>query len=147
MRLTDALLGEHGAFYALFDQVEALADTGGDVVQTQSAALLLNALVGSHATLEEELLFSALDAHPECEEPLTVMRREHSEIERALELIEDAQDLAQAQAGVRHALSIARSHFRKEELVLFRLARQVLGDEKLAVLGEDWARSRQVALG
>ena len=38
MKLTDALLGEHGAFYALFDENESLASTSGAVVQIHAAS-------------------------------------------------------------------------------------------------------------
>ncbi|MBC8339516.1 MAG: hypothetical protein H8E39_12585, partial [Alphaproteobacteria bacterium] len=60
MKLTDALLGEHGAFYILFDQIEEIANIDGAIAQIQGATTVLEAMVTSHAKLEEELLFSAL---------------------------------------------------------------------------------------
>ncbi|MBI4273941.1 MAG: hypothetical protein HY659_04510 [Rhizobiales bacterium] len=63
MKLTDALLGEHGAFYMLFDQIEEIAATENAMAQWRGATTVLEAMVNSHAVLEEELLFSALEPH------------------------------------------------------------------------------------
>lgn len=146
MKLTDALRGEHGAFYALFDEVEALVSSAGGVAQIQSASMVLGALVTSHAALEERLLFSTLEPHLGNGAPLAVMRAEHAEIERALEQLDDTLDVDQATAWVMHALSTARSHFRKEERVLFTMAEQILDDETLTRLGKAWADARDVAI-
>ncbi len=39
MRITDALRGEHGAFYGLIEQVEALAEEFEVLAQIQNAIL------------------------------------------------------------------------------------------------------------
>jgi iron-sulfur cluster repair protein YtfE (RIC family) len=147
MKLTDALLGEHAAYYGLFDEIEAMAAVEGGLPQIQSATNVLNALVMAHARLEDELLFQALDAHLGPDGPLAVMRAEHDEIERLLENIEDAEDANQAAEWIRQALRVARDHFRKEEVVLFPLAQRVLDDETLTRLGKAWAEARNVVLG
>ena len=147
MKLTDALLGEHGAFYMLFEQVEEIATVGGAMAQVRGAITVLAAMVESHATLEEELLFSALEPHLGKDEGLLVqMRAEHEELERLLGQIEEAEDVAQAAAWVAEALRAARSHFMKEERVLFPMAEQLLGDETLTRLGNAWAEARGVAI-
>ncbi len=60
MKLTDALLGEHGTFYVLFNQIEKIAATEDPLARIRGATTVLGAMVDSHATLEDELLFSAL---------------------------------------------------------------------------------------
>ncbi len=148
MKLTDALLGEHSAFYMLFDQVEEIVTIEGAMAQIRGAMTVLAAMVDSHATLEEELLFTALEPHPGMHEgPLAQMRAEHEEMERLLGQIEEAEDMTQAAAGVAEALSAARSHFQKEEQVLFPMAQRLLGDEVLTRLGNDWAEARNVTIG
>jgi len=102
--------------------------------------------VGSHAGLEEELLFTALESHLGKEGPLAVMRAEHKELETVLERIEDAETIGEAEAYVRQALTIARDHFHKEEVVLFRIAEQLLSEDTLLRLGAAWARARHVAI-
>ncbi len=146
MKLTDALLGEHGAFYALFDEIEALARSAGTHAQVQGSAAVLNALVRSHAMLEDELLFTALEPHLGEAGPLAVMRTEHEQIENALIGVEDASSLKEAAESVLPALAMARSHFQKEERVLFPMAEQVLDEEILTRLGWSWASARGVSI-
>jgi hemerythrin-like domain-containing protein len=146
VKLTDALLGEHGVFYAFFDQIEAVTATATSVVQIREATVALSAVVLSHANLEEELLFPALETHMGTTGPLAVMRAEHDEIEHALQQIEEAQDLDDGADCVARALSIVRDHFQKEEEVLFSIARQTLDDETQIQLGKAWAEARRVSI-
>jgi hemerythrin-like domain-containing protein len=147
VKITDALLGEHSAFYMLFNQVEEIATIEGAMAQIRGATTVLAAMVESHATIEEELLFTALEPHLGREAgPIAQMYAEHEELERLLGQIEEAQDVAQATALVAEALSAARSHFRKEEQVLFPMAQNLLGDEALTRLGKAWAEARGVAI-
>lgn len=146
MKLTDALLGEHGVFYAFFDRIEATAATATSVAQIREATVALSAVVLSHAKLEEELLFPALETHMGTTGPLAVMRNEHDEIERAFRRIEAARNLDEGTEGVAHALSILRDHFQKEEAVLFSIARQTLDEEMQIKLGKAWAKARRVTI-
>ncbi len=146
VKLTDALLGEHGALYALFDRVEAVTATATRVVQIQEATAALSAVVLSHSNLEEELLFPALETHMGTAGPLAVMRTEHIEIEQALRQLEAAQNLDEGADYIARALSILRDHFQKEEEVLFSIARQTLDEETQIRLGKAWAKARRVTI-
>lgn len=146
MKITDALLGEHATFYALFDAIELLTSTSDAVVQIQAACVVLESLITSHAGVEERLLFPAMETQIGKLGPLAVMRQEHNDIEQALEAIEEATDMGLATERVRNAVEIARNHFRKEEVVLFRIAQSVLSDETLTRLGSEWASTRGVSL-
>lgn len=144
MKLTDALLGEHGAFYMLFDRIEEIAASESAIAQWRGATTVLEAMVGSHATLEEELLFSALEPHlGDRDGPLAVMIAEHEEMERMLTHIQEEADVNRAILWIPGALRAARSHFRKEEDVLFPMAERLLGEDALMRLGEIWARTRR----
>jgi hemerythrin-like domain-containing protein len=144
VKLTDALLGEHGIFYSLFDQIEALAKSEGSAAQIQCTTMVLNVVLMQHANLEEELLFPALERVIGSDGPLAVMRADHVEIEQLLEQIEDARNVEDGAFLVTEALSLARSHFQKEEQVLFGMALQLLDDETLNQLGDAWAKARGV---
>jgi hemerythrin-like domain-containing protein len=146
VKLTDALLGEHGVFYAFFDQIEAVAATATSVLQIREATVVLSAVVLSHANLEEELLFPALETHMGTTGPLAVMRTEHDEIEHALRQIEAAQDLDDGVDCTARAVGILRDHFQKEEEVLFSIARQTLDEETQIRLGKAWAEARRVTI-
>lgn len=146
MKLTDALLGEHGVLYALFDRIEAVAATATSVAQIQEATAALSAVILSHANLEEELLFPALETYMGTTGPLAVMRSEHDEIEDALRQVEEARELDDGADCVARALNIARDHFQKEEEVLFSMARQTLDEETQIRLGKAWAEARRVTI-
>jgi hemerythrin-like domain-containing protein len=104
-------------------------------------------MVCSHARLEEELLFSALEPHLGREDgPLAVMYDEHKEMERMLGHIEKIPDVDQAILWIPEVLGAARNHFQKEEQVLFPMAQSVLGDETLSRLGRAWAETRGVTI-
>lgn len=148
MKLTDALLGEHGAFYMFFDQIEKIAPIAETVAQIRGPMTVLAAMIESHATLEDELLFAALEPHLGTDVgPLAQMRAEHDELERLLGQIEETEDVNQATAWVEETLRTARSHFHKEERVLFPMAEHLLGEEALMRLGKAWADARGVTIG
>ena len=146
MKLTDALLGEHGVFYALFDQLESAATAAAGGTRVQEIATAVGAVLQSHANLEEDLLFPTLEPFIGEDGPLAVMRAEHNEIEQALKQIEDMSDPDDATDAVSQALDLIRDHFRKEEEVLFAMAGQMLDDETQIRLGKAWAEARRVTV-
>jgi hemerythrin-like domain-containing protein len=147
MKLTDALIGEHAAYKELFDEIEAMAAVEGGFPQIQSATNVFNALVMEHASLEDELLFRALEPHLGTNGRLADMRHEHTEINRLLAQIEEAENTSDAAEWIKQALGVARQHFHNEEVILFPLAREVLDDDVLTSLGKAWADARNVTLG
>ena len=146
MKLTDALLGEHGVFYALFDQIETAATAAASVTRVQEITMVLRAVLLSHANLEEDLLFPALEPFMGAEGPLAVMRAEHNEIEQVLQQIEDTTDPDAVIDCLTLALDLVRDHFRKEEGVLFSAGGQMLDDETQIRLGKAWAKARGVTV-
>jgi hemerythrin-like domain-containing protein len=146
MKLTDALIGEHGLFYALFDQIEAVVAAATSVAQLQETTLVLRTAILSHSELEDELLIPILEPHMGTEGPLAVMRAEHDEIKSALQQLEEARNLEDGVDCVARVLSLLRDHFQKEEEILFSVARQVLDDETQIRLGKAWAEARRVTI-
>lgn len=143
MLITDALLGEHGVFYLLFQDIERALPALDSIAALQNRAAPLAFALEAHARLEDELLFTALEPHLGAQGgPLTVMRMEHGQIVSLLELVQSAPDLAQGHALASLMIEVSRSHFQKEEQVLFRMARQFLGEETLSALGAKWAARR-----
>ena len=166
MKITDALRGEHGVFYAQFDQLERDLD-GVALPVLQAEGALLAAGLAPHAHIENELLFPALENDLGGEGgPLDVFREEHAKIEDSLQKLQalraladqhddiegalarlpSAASAAEARVLLRGALSVAREHFAKEEQMLFPMAEQILGEQQLAQLGEAWAARRSVVL-
>lgn len=146
MKITDAFLGEHAMLYAQFDYLQQATPAAASLAVVQNQAATLTATLASHAHLEAELLFSALDAQMGPMGPVAVMRMEHDQIEGLLDRIPAAPDLPQAQALMGQTLQLARTHFAKEEQILFPMAEQMLEQGKLAELAAQWARRRGVAI-
>jgi hemerythrin-like domain-containing protein len=147
MKITDALLGEHAVFYAQFDYLEKNVPSAKDVTLVKSQGAMLTAALATHAHLEDELLFIALESYLDPKSgPLAVMRMEHQEIESSLGRLHEVQDLVEAKSLLLHAIQTARAHFAKEEQVLFPMASQRLEMNKLNQLGASWAETRKVTV-
>lgn len=148
MLIVDALLAEHGVFYLMMGYMER------SLPALDSISSLRNQIAGfafaleSHATLEDELLFNALEPHLGTQGgPLMVMRMEHDQITDLLGKIRCDNELDSARPLVRQMIQVARGHFQKEEQVLFRMARQFLDEAELSALGSQWAQRRTPLIG
>ncbi|MEO8355124.1 MAG: hemerythrin domain-containing protein [Chloroflexota bacterium] len=141
MLITDALLGEHGVFYLLLQHIEQALPALESVHALQNRIAAFAFALEAHASLEDELLFTALEPHLGTQGgPLVVMRMEHDQLTELLGRIESVAELEQGRALVTQMIEVARSHFQKEEQVLFRMARQSLGEDELSKLGAKWAQ-------
>ncbi len=146
MKITDAFLGEHGVFYAQFNQLEQAVNSNVNLDQIKSMVAVLAAGLVSHAHLEDELLFDALHDTPAATGPVPIMRREHEVIDHALASVQQMNDPGQVNKLIKSTLELARQHFAKEERVLFPMAAQMLQEENLLQSGVLWARRRSVTL-
>lgn len=145
MKITDALLGEHGLFYVQFQHLESMEAESNGQNGLGNRIELLSEAIRSHAQAEDEILFPALEPHLGTEAgPLAVMRLEHGEIDDGLGRLEQEDDPATARALLEQLLSLAREHFAKEEHVLFPMAEKLLGSGQLIELGAHWAQRRGV---
>jgi len=146
MDIIDALLGEHGVLYGLFDWYEKSASRVGTLSEVQMLARPLTEALVAHAQLEDKLLFPALNSDSSLKKPLEVMDREHKGIEQALQGVENCTRKAEALEQILSAIEVAREHFAKEERILFPRARQVLSGPKLIRLTRRWAEARGVVI-
>lgn len=140
MKITDGLLGEHALFYALFDSVERVLADAQSVTEIRHAFEVIAEGIVSHANLEEELLFPALDAQG----PLRVMRAEHQEIEELVQAIAGAKSREDARDIGTRLLDVLREHFHKEEAVLFPMCETRVGEQTLIALGERYRARRKI---
>jgi len=145
MKITDALLGEHGLFYAYFD-ILAERINAADHGAARTLANALDTLLRSHAKAEEDLLFPAMEGQMGEVGPLAMMRQEHQEIDRLLDEIAGATDDSDVAPLLGELLELIYSHFHKEEAVLFHMAEQFLDEATLLEMGRRWAGLRQVTL-
>ena len=144
MRLIDALSGEHGVFYAMFDRLEnELPSNVGEV--RELAALLAAALI-SHARIEDDLLFDRMLGAGADPGLLGVMAEEHMKISDWLKRAQGTQNLEVAQMLLLDAIAMAREHFAREERLAFPMAASLLDDAAIEALGAAWAARREVYL-
>ncbi len=145
MKITDALRGEHGLLYAVFDRVErALPPTNAAAVVREQAAILAAALL-SHARIEDQLLLPALAKKGD--NPMAgAMAEEHESIAQALAAAHEADDVQAARGQLLAAVEEARAHFAREEQMIFPAAESLLGEAELVELGRRWAASRGVVV-
>jgi regulator of cell morphogenesis and NO signaling len=145
MKITDALYGEHGPLYALLAHCESSAPQW-ELADLMLAGRAVEAALLSHAEVEDDLLFRAVEAKMPPGGPAEVMRAEHEEIDATLAALRVAGDEAAARRAVLQVVALARDHFVKEEQVLFPIAEELLPREELERLGAEWAVRRGVAL-
>jgi hemerythrin-like domain-containing protein len=141
MRITDALLGEHGAIYPLLDLLEKTLPDGDLAGAVTRAACLHSALI-THAAIEDAVLRPAIQKFL----PPPPSQTDHEVIEQALLRVMSATDRDEAMRLLRDALARTRKHFHKEETVIFPLAERELSADELDRLGDEWAARRRVNL-
>lgn len=145
MRITDALYGEHGSLYMMMNAIEGRL-AGSDLATLRTSAALFEGAILAHAHFENDPFFAALDRVMPGGGPVAAMRAEHEEIEGELARVATSRDAGEARLHLEAAIAEARSHFHKEEVVLFPMAEQLLGAAILEEMGAAWASSRGVAL-
>jgi len=145
MKITDALYGEHGPLYALLAHCEISAPQW-ELADLLLAGRAVEAALLSHAEVEDELLFRAVEAKMPPGGPTDVLRGEHEEIDATLAALRATGDEAAARRAVLQVVALAREHFAKEEQVLFPIAEEMVPREELERLGAEWALRRGVAL-
>jgi iron-sulfur cluster repair protein YtfE (RIC family) len=146
VKITDALLGEHGALYAQFDRLEKELPHTTTAAEVREQAALLAAALVSHAKLEDELVFARMLAAGGDAGLLSAMGEEHEQIADRLGRAQGTNDVELARTELLEAISMARDHFAKEERLAFPLADELLGAVVLQDLGAAWAGRRDVFL-
>jgi len=141
MRITQALLGEHGAIYPLFDLIEKTA-AAAELAELKIRANSLQWVISSHAVIEDEVLRPAIRAWlPEPDGPT-----DHEVINAGLKRVLSSTTAEEARSAFVETIVLARKHFLKEETVIFDIAGSELSRELQEQLGAEWARRRGVFL-
>jgi len=143
--LIDLLLGEHAALLSLFRHIDARIGSM-DLRQVQAAGETVEAMLMAHAVEEDGLLFHALPAeHRGVKQTLEAMFGEHKEQRGMLEELRGTETVESARRLLLKVIEHTREHFAVEERVLFGLAKELLGEDRLAELGEEFARRRGIS--
>ena len=146
MNITDALLGEHGVFHLLVEQLDDALGRCKTLLELRAAAEPLAIALLGHARIEEEALFQPYEAQTGSLGPLTCLRHEHQQMDHGLRALFRITELEPMRAQVTKMLDLTRRHLAREEAVMFAAARQALAAGRLEELGGQWAQFRSVAL-
>jgi len=146
MKITDALLAEHGLIRNLLETVERLRAESHDLTELRTAAAVLDNALATHSDIEETVFFPALEPHIGDAGPLAVMRAEHEEMDRSVGEMRDSEDVEHVKAVLSDLVALARTHFQKEEAILLPLAGEVLSEADQQEIGKKWAAARGVAI-
>lgn len=168
MRITDAIRGEHASMRPLLRQFreETDASAKADPVLVKAKASALKTIIKAHATIEEPYLFRPMLDHPRVKQAVQAAKaakatdapgqaierkidkvvrhalKEHKEIDTLLDKAIETGD----QRALNKATRLALGHFAEEERDVFPLAEKILGANRLAQLGAEWAAARGIRL-
>jgi len=146
MDVTDALLGEHGVFYLLIEQLDDAVERLETVPELRAAAAPLAISLIAHARIEEDVIFGRLEKTIGLQGPLHCLQDDHNSMDQELRKLFSIADVASLKAAIKAILETARGHFAKEEQVLFPVARRTFDVERRKHLGEHWAKFRGITL-
>lgn len=144
MKITDAFIAEHAVLYAQLDHLEDAIPAARTAGEIKAMAGLMEAALRSHAHLEDELLFNALQVGLEQLGKLEKVQHEHDAICHGLEQVRAARTRQEAQRRLLNVVRLTRKEFDLEDRILFRLADEQMNGETLQKLGRAWARQRAV---
>ena len=123
---------DHRACDTLWAAVEGAAD-GGNAQQMQAAWAAFESATRRHLAMEEEVLFPAFErATGLSAGPTQVMRMEHDRMRGLLDQMAEAARTGAVDDVLDHGdtlLMLTQQHNQKEEMMLYPMAAQTLGDQ------------------
>ena len=146
MKITDALLGEHGVYYNLFSQIEKIISTSNSLEEVKGSLKMLADPLISHAMIEENILFPAIAPKLGPGGPVEIMQAEHKEIEMQFEVLLHSKSLDEIKNILPPLIDLVKEHFMKEEEILFLMTVDHLSEKEITDLGKRWAKTREVRI-
>ena len=136
MTITEAIALEHVTLSRVFDQVERVLPGLGSTAEVGRMATILEGLLGTHAQLETNLAFVALDHALQHKKRLVTLHQEHREMDQRLLQVHQAATCGGARRLLLAAMRASRQHFRHEERDLLPVLDGALGPGALTALGQ-----------
>ena len=146
MKITEILMAEHAVFHNLFDHIEATLPKVRTLAEVKSLTTVIEALLAPHSKTEDDLFMDPLEHCFDQIGQKETFHDEHEMIDAELAKVHKARDLKSAKKILLGAVAASRTHFDKEERIVFPLAEQVLKTKTLSDLGAEWLRKREAAL-
>lgn len=147
IKITEALLAEHVVFHNLFDTLEQMLPRIRSLNEVRALAEVLESMLSAHSKVEDRLIMEPLDHCFEEFGQQETFHEEHEEIDAALAFCLKSRDLRKARRLLLDVVVAARSHFDKEERLVFPLAEKALNAKTLVLLGDRWKVERKAIVG
>lgn len=145
MKITEALVAEHTIFLRVFDEIEKAITDFSTVAEARTMASVIEGMLQSHADVEANLAYLALDHVLFEKGRLDILHADHEEIGDTLAQVKKASNLPDATRLLKSALAHSRRHFRLEEQTIFPLLEKTLHPDTLNELGRSWQRHGEAA--
>lgn len=142
MKITEALFAEHLVFHNLFDHVEKSAPKLKSLAEIKAVAALMDAVLRAHTKAEDDLLIGPLEPSFEQIGQRQTFHSEHELIEQNLALVQEVKQVKTARQLLLATVLMCRSHFDKEERIVFPMAEKILKSKTLIELGQSWMKQR-----
>jgi hypothetical protein len=141
MQVTEAIALEHASLVRMFGQIERVLPRLKSVGEVRILARVVEGVLISHAELEINFAFVALDHSRHHRKRVTTLYQDHEELDDRIHKVHAATNYKQASGLLKAGLRAARAHFREEERNLFPLLQRTLGLEVLTALGEAYEKA------
>jgi hemerythrin-like domain-containing protein len=139
--ITDYLTIEHRVFLEQFAYLEELkaAQEDENSAGLKEAAFAIVRAVEKHAELEEKFLFPALEPFLGAQQmgPIAIMEFEHKEIRAILDALREAKEAHSIRVETSKLIVFLRDHIAKEEKVLFPIAEERIGSDRLRAMVQE----------
>ena len=145
MKITEAIALEHATLLRVFDEVELVLPRLKSAGEVGRLAGILEGVLRTHAELEIEFAFVALDHALYHKRHLETLHQDHRELDTRFRQARKASTREGARGLLQGAMRASREHFRHEERDLFPLVERTLGLGVLSALGEAFKKKARKA--
>jgi hemerythrin-like domain-containing protein len=145
MKITEALLAEHQVFHNLFDHIEKSVPRLKSLAEVKAVAALMDSVLRAHSKTEDDLFITPLEPSFEQIGHCATFHQEHELIEENLSLVQKVREVKIARQLLLATALMCRSHFDKEERIVFPMAEKILKGKTLTDLGQTWMNQRAAA--
>ena len=142
MKITDALLVEHGLLCVTLDFVAKYLRQVKELTEVKLLAGMLERLLEAHGKGEEHFMMVPFDHILEDHGQREQMRLAHLEIDGRLNEVQSATNLTVAKRLLKGAISTTRKHFKSEEEFVFPQFEKLLTVSTLNSLGKAMIEER-----
>ena len=141
MKVTDAIALEHAILLRVFDEVERVLPRLRSAAEVRTLATIVEGVLETHAELEINFAFVALDHTLYHKRRLTTLHHDHRELKDQFRRVHNAPTCQEARRRLRAGMGAARAHFGNEERGLFPNVERTLGLPALTALGEGFKKA------